>query len=96
MERSTGGRFSMALLMLALSSPVFAVDSDDFVDKATQGGIAEVEAGKLALEKSTAKDVKAFANQMIKDHGAANHDLAALAKKLDLKVPDDAELTAHP
>ncbi|MNC59942.1 hypothetical protein D3C75_1097860 [compost metagenome] len=69
------------------------MDSDDFVENAAQGGIAEIEAGKLALEKSTSADVKAFAEKMVADHGKANKELKALASKLDIKVPDDAELT---
>ncbi len=64
-----------------------AATSNDFVDAAAQGGITEVEAGKLALEKSGAADIKAFAQHMITDH------TKALATKLDIKVPDDASLT---
>jgi len=81
------------LLSAALTTPVFAATSNDFVNSAASGGITEVEAGKLALEKSSSADVKTFANLMIKDHGAANGKLASLAQKLDLEVPDDATLT---
>ncbi|UVH52339.1 DUF4142 domain-containing protein [Pseudomonas sp. CBSPBW29] len=70
-----------------------ASSSNDFVDAAAQGGITEVEAGKLALEKSGAADIKAFAQHMITDHTKANQELTALATKLDIKVPDDASLT---
>ncbi len=41
-------------LAVALSTSMgtaFAADSNDFVDDATAGGIAEVETSKLALEK---------------------------------------------
>ncbi|MDF5939079.1 DUF4142 domain-containing protein [Pseudomonas aeruginosa] len=40
-----------------------------FVSEASAAGVAEIEAGKMALEKSTAADVKVFAKQMIDDHG---------------------------
>jgi putative membrane protein len=66
----------------------FAATSNDFVDDATEGGIAEVEISKLALEKSSSADIKAFANMMITDHSKANDELAALAKKHDIEVPD--------
>jgi putative membrane protein len=82
-------------LAVALSTSMgaaFAADSNDFVDDATAGGIAEVETSKLALEKSSSADVKAFANMMITDHSKANDELAALAKKHDIKVPDTTTL----
>lgn len=74
-------------------SAAMAATSNDFVDAAAQGGITEVEAGKLALEKSSSADVKTFAQHMITDHGKANQELMALAKKLDIEVPDEAALT---
>jgi putative membrane protein len=82
-------------LAVALSSSMgtaFAATSNDFVDKAAAGGIAEVETSRLALEKSSSADVKAFANMMITDHSKANDELAALAKKNDIEVPDTTTL----
>ncbi|MGY4489796.1 DUF4142 domain-containing protein [Pseudomonas sp. TE3610] len=93
MDAFKAGKLALALALAgALSSPAFAETSNDFVDNAAAGGITEVEAGKLALEKSSSADVKTFANHMIKDHGAANEQLTALAHKLDIKVPDDGTL----
>ncbi len=74
-------------------STAMAATSNDFVDEAAQGGITEVAIGKLALEKSASADVKAFAQHMVTDHTKANEELVALAKKLDIEVPDDADLT---
>ncbi len=54
---------------------------------------AEIEAGKMALEKSTAADVKVFAKQMIDDHGKVNAELRSLAERKKLEVEDDASLT---
>lgn len=70
-----------------------AATSNDFVDHATAGGIAEIETSKLALEQSSSADVKNFAEEMIKDHTEANKRLTALAKKLDIEVPDETTLT---
>jgi putative membrane protein len=70
----------------------FAATSNDFVDSAAAGGIAEVETSRLALEKSSSADIKAFANMMITDHSKANDELAALAKKNDIEVPDSTTL----
>lgn len=59
-------------LMAGSISAAMAATSNDFVDDATQGGITEVEAGKLALEKSSAADVKTFAQHMVTDHTKTN------------------------
>ncbi|MGF0237653.1 DUF4142 domain-containing protein [Rhodococcus sp. IEGM1300] len=83
------------VLALALSTSMgaaVAATSNDFVDNAAAGGIAEVEASKLALEKSASADIKTFANMMITDHSKANDELAAIAKKHDIKVPDSTTL----
>jgi putative membrane protein len=39
-----------------------------FVTKALEGGMAEVELGKLAADKSQSQDVKQFAQKMVNDH----------------------------
>lgn len=79
------------------SSLTFALDkinADDFVDEVSAKGIAEVENAKLALEKSTSTDIKAFAKKMITDHSKANIELAGIASRKNLDVADDAELSA--
>ncbi|MBT0627716.1 DUF4142 domain-containing protein [Pseudomonas fluorescens] len=81
------------VLVAGSISTAMAAMSNSFVDDAAQGGITEVEAGKLALEKSSSADVKTFAQHMVTDHTKANQELTALAKKLDIEVPDDAALT---
>lgn len=64
-----------------------------FVNKASVVGAARIEAGKMALEKSTATDVKVFVRQMIDDRGKANTKLRNLAERKKLEVEDDASLT---
>lgn len=88
---------SALIFTFGASSLTFAldkIDADDFVDEVSAKGIAEVENAKLALEKSTSADVKAFAKKMITDHSAANIELAGIASRKKLDVSDDAELTA--
>ncbi len=45
----------------------------------------DIDAAKLAKSHSKNKDVKAFADTMIRDHEAVNKQAKALAKKLNLK-----------
>jgi putative membrane protein len=52
--------------------------------------VIDVEAGKLALEKSQNKDVRAFAQQMVGDHTAVNDQALALVKKLGVTPEDNS------
>lgn len=81
------------VLVAGSISTAMAATSNSFVDNAAEGGITEIEAGKLALQKSSSADVKTFAQHMVTEHTKANQELATLAKKLDIEVPDDAALT---
>src|SRR5262245_60975411 len=63
------------------------LSSAEFVNKAGEGGLAEVAAGKLGSQKATSPAVKAFAQKMVTDHGKANKELMAAAKAKNLEVP---------
>ncbi|MBK5396239.1 DUF4142 domain-containing protein [Pseudomonas sp. TH39(2020)] len=92
MDGFTLRHLTLAVALSTSMGAAFAATSNDFVDSAAAGGIAEVETSRLALEKSSSADIKAFANMMITDHSKANDELAALAKKHDIKVPDSTTL----
>lgn len=61
----------------------------NFAVKAAQGGITEVKLGKLATEKGSNPDIKAFGQQMAEDHTKANDDLKTTAQKEGMTLPDD-------
>ncbi|MGF6113115.1 DUF4142 domain-containing protein [Pseudomonas frederiksbergensis] len=92
MDGFTLRQLALAVALSTSMGTAFAATSNDFVDNAAAGGIAEVETSKLALEKSSSADIKTFANMMITDHTKANDELAALAKKHDIEVPDSTTL----
>lgn len=52
-------------------------------------GVLDVEAGKQALAKSKNKDVRAFAEDMVRDHSAVNDQALALLKKLNVTPLDN-------
>ncbi|MBK5001885.1 DUF4142 domain-containing protein [Pseudomonas sp. S31] len=86
-------RVGLSMAMGLASLQAMAATSNDFVEAATESGIAEVVTGKLALEKSQNGEIKTFAQQMVTDHTQANQKLADIARKLDIEVPDEAALT---
>jgi putative membrane protein len=70
-----------------------AVEEADakFTTQAAVGGMAEVELGKLALEKSSNPQVKDFATMMVKDHGMANTELMAIAQQKNITLPSTVD-----
>lgn len=71
----------------ALSATTLPASDSMFLNKATMGGLAEVQAGQLAEQKGSRPDVKQFANQMVKDHGEANSEMAQLASAKGVTIP---------
>lgn len=63
-----------------------------FIKDAAKDGMAEVEAGKLAVQKATDPALKAFAQKMVDDHTKANEELKALAQSKGIDLPDDPSL----
>ena len=55
-------------------------------------GQLDIEAAKQALSKSKNKDVRAFAEDMVRDHTAVNDKALALLKKLNV-APEDNDLS---
>lgn len=66
-----------------------AVTSADrnFMDKAAQGGMAEVELGQLAEQNGQSQEVKDFGKRMVTDHTKANDQLKQVASKEAVKLP---------
>lgn len=84
---------SLAIALALGAAPAAFAASDDFVDAAAESGIAEVVAGNLAKEKSQDEKVRKFADTMVQEHTKKNQELTALAKRLNIDVPDEAALT---
>jgi putative membrane protein len=53
-----------------------------------QANIAEVETGKLAVEKSTNPEIKKFAQMMVNDHSKGLADVKTLASASGTELPD--------
>jgi putative membrane protein len=58
----------------------------EFIDEVAQGGLYEVRAGQLAVQKAQSNDVKQFGQRMVDDHTAANGRLQKLAQAKGLNL----------
>lgn len=82
-----------AASLLALASFSSAADKPtdpQIAHIAYTAGVIDIEAAKLALEKSKTKDVTEFAQAMLRDHEAVNVQALDLVKKLNVTPEDNA------
>ena len=74
------------------SIPAFAKDAKpndaQIAHIAYTAGEIDIKAAKLALQKSKNKEVRDFAENMVRDHAAVNDQALALVKKLNV-TPED-------
>ena len=66
-----------------------AAGHEDFMHEAAQGGMAEVEMGKLASQKGQDPDVKKFGQMMVSEHTKVNEELKGIATKKSVPLPTD-------
>jgi putative membrane protein len=67
----------------------------DFLNKAAQGGMMEVAAGKLAAQRALDPAVKTYGERMVSDHTAANDMLKTLADSKNMPLPDSVSPEGH-
>ena len=84
---------TVASLILLLASSAWAADSTPLNDAqiahiAYTAGQIDIEAARLALEKTQDPEVRQFAETMLRDHQAVNVQALALVKKLEV-TPED-------
>jgi putative membrane protein len=62
-------------------------DDRSFIMDAAQGGMKEVEMGKLAQQNGQSDGVKQFGKRLEDDHSKANDELKGIAQKLGVNLP---------
>lgn len=89
----------LAIAAVSACAPAFAQTADPtstakqdtkFLEKANQGSVDEIDLAKIALDKSTNDDVKAFAQKMIDDHTTLIHTMQTFDIQAGIQPP------AHP
>jgi putative membrane protein len=71
------------------SSGQLSASDKQFVNKAAEGGMAEVQLGQIAAEKGNSAEVKQFGQRMVDDHSKANDQLKSLAQQKGVTLPAD-------
>ena|SRR5690349_21115320 len=84
-------KFSVSALAIAVTfavMPARAAQGDNtFVNKAAEGGMAEVQLAQLAQTKAQSQAVKDLANTLYNDHTKANEMLKSIASKDNITLP---------
>jgi len=85
------GMAGSAIALLA-AGPMSQSDRT-FVIAAAEGGIAEVEMGKLALVQGSNQAVRDFGQRMVDDHTKAGDQLKSLAADSSINLPTNLKAT---
>ena len=81
--------FLVAATIVSAQSTANRMGSPDntWMTKAAQGGMAEVELGKLAQTNASSDAVKQFGQRMVDDHTKAGEELARIAADKGITLP---------
>ena len=64
-------------------------EEESFWTIAADGGIAEIEMGKIASQKAQNAEIKKFAQMMVTEHTKASNELKSIAAKQKLTLPTE-------
>jgi len=67
-----------------------------FLIQASIGNLQEIASGKLAQQRATSPDVKAFAEMMVMDHSKVQEQILEVAKESNIQLPIEATETPVP
>ena len=85
--------FITAALLGALTAQAqnLAKSDQQMLEQLAQGNMAEIEAGKIALQKSQNAEVKSFAQQMIDDHTKGLQEVQSVAQAKGVTLPAEVD-----
>jgi putative membrane protein len=79
----------------AEATRTLAAEDRDFITMAASSGMMEVQASRMALEKSKNNHVRDFAQRMIDDHMKANEELRNIARTAGMSELPTAMVQVH-
>ena len=94
LELSLGAAALCFALATAHAQTALSDGDRAFIEKAAQGGHAEVSMGQSAAESKNPA-ISAFGKQMVADHSKMNDELAMLAKQKGFEPPASADMASQ-
>jgi putative membrane protein len=88
-KKASSSKSDQAAASESSSSGKLSAMDKQFVTKAAQGGMAEVELGQLASQNAESQEVKDFGQRMVTDHSKANDQLKQLAEQKGVTLATD-------
>lgn len=67
-------------------------EDQEMMQDIAHANLAEIEVGKMALEKSQNEQIRKFAQRLIDDHTKANKELETLAKSKGASLPNETDI----
>jgi putative membrane protein len=68
-------------------APIVSADDREFIAEMTMAGLFETQLAQMTVEQAASEEVKAYGQMMLRDHGPANAELAAIAKQMKVTPP---------
>lgn len=81
-----------ALTPRAQAATNASMSDKHFVSDALEGGMAEVQMGKLAEQKGASTDVRKFGQKMVEDHTRLGDQMKQVAGQVGVSVPNSPSL----
>jgi putative membrane protein len=78
---------TLRLAQNAVPAPGDTMTDASFAQLAAAGGLAEIEMGRMVMERGSNADVRRFGQQMVEEHTAANAKLSEAAASLAITLP---------
>lgn len=89
LARTASGQAAGPGVATQASAPSVSAADRKFFAAAAEGGMSEVELGRMAAARGSNADVKAFGQHMVDDHTKVNASLKSLAAKKGVTLPSD-------
>jgi putative membrane protein len=88
-QQSASGQGHVAGAAGSADQPMIGQGDRNFMMKAAQGGMMEVQLAQMAQQKASSDEVKQYAQRLEQDHSKANEKLKEIAQERQVSLPTD-------